>query len=236
MGFGCGGENPIGLRLDFILKDGVVEARFTAGERHQGWSGVHGGNTVLADRVDVCCQPGASPSGENRAEVGGPVKKPGGRVLAQQFTHGHIERLELMQRTLVLAKPDAVRRGLVGELLSRLERKGLKVAGLKVLRMDEALARRHYAVHAEKAFFGGLVKYITSGPIAAVVVEGPNVVEMVRRLMGETDPLRAAPGTIRGDFGTSIEENLVHGSDSPENARQEIALFFKPGELLPESG
>lgn len=141
-----------------------------------------------------------------------------------------------MQRTLVLAKPDAVRRGLVGELLSRLERKGLRVAGLKLLHMDEALARRHYAVHAEKPFFGSLVKYITSGPMAAVVVEGPNVVELVRRLMGETDPLRAAPGTIRGDLGTSIEENLVHGSDSPENARQEISLFFEPGELLPEKG
>lgn len=141
-----------------------------------------------------------------------------------------------MQRTLVLAKPDAVRRGLVGELLSRLERKGLRVAGLKMLHMDEALARRHYAVHAEKPFFGSLVKYITSGPIAAIVLEGPNAVEIVRRLMGETDPLRAAPGTIRGDFGTSIEENLVHGSDSPENARQEISLFFKSGELLPEKG
>jgi nucleoside-diphosphate kinase len=130
------------------------------------------------------------------------------------------------QRTLVLVKPDGVKKGLIGEIISRLEKKGLKIAAMRMLQMDKALARRHYAVHDGKPFFAGLVDFITSGPIVAVVVEGEKSVEVVRKLMGETDPVKAAPGTIRGDYGLDIGENLIHGSDSEENAQVEIALFF----------
>ncbi len=136
--------------------------------------------------------------------------------------------IRVAQRTLVLVKPDGVKKGLIGEIISRLERKGLKIAAMRMLQMDEALARKHYAVHDGKPFFAGLVEFITSGPIVAVVVEGDKVVEVVRKLMGETDPVKAAPGTIRGDYGLEIGENLIHGSDSDENAQKEIALFF-PG-------
>ena len=132
----------------------------------------------------------------------------------------------MAQRTLVLVKPDGVKKGLTGEIISRLERKGLKIAAMRMLQMDEALARRHYAVHEGKPFFPGLVEFITSGPIVAVVAEGEKVVDVVRKLMGETDPVKAAPGTIRGDYGLDIGENLIHGSDSEENAQKEIALFF----------
>ena len=131
-------------------------------------------------------------------------------------------------RTLVLAKPDAVQRGLTGEIISRIERKGLRIVALKMLQMDKALARRHYAVHEGKPFFADLVDFITSGPIVAVVVEGEKAVEVVRTMMGDTDPKKAAPGTIRGDFGLDIGQNLIHGSDSEENARKEISIFF-PG-------
>jgi len=137
-----------------------------------------------------------------------------------------------VQKTLVLIKPDAVQRGLVGEIVSRLERKELKIAALKMLQMDKALAKRHYAIHKGKPFFSSLVDFITSGPIVAIVIEGSNAVEATRRIMGETDPLKAAPGTIRGDFGSEIEQNLIHGSDSEENAKQEISLFFSDKELL----
>jgi nucleoside-diphosphate kinase len=132
----------------------------------------------------------------------------------------------VIQRTLVLVKPDGVQKGLIGEIISRLEKKGLKIAAMRMLQMDKAMARKHYAVHDGKPFFAGLVEFITSGPIVAVVVEGDKSVEVVRKLMGETDPVKAAPGTIRGDYGLDIGENLVHGSDSEENARTEIALFF----------
>ena len=132
----------------------------------------------------------------------------------------------MAQRTLVLVKPDGVKKGLIGEIISRLEKKGLKIAAMKMLQMDKALARRHYAVHDGKPFFAGLVDFITSGPIVAVVVEGEKSVEVVRKLMGETDPVKAAPGTIRGDYGLDIGENLIHGSDSEENAQNEISLFF----------
>jgi len=131
-----------------------------------------------------------------------------------------------VQRTLVFAKPDAVRRGLVGEIVSRLERKGLKIVALKMLQMDRAMAERHYDIHRDKPFFSSLVDFITSGPIVAAVVEGREAVDTVRGLMGATDPLKSSPGTIRGDFGTEVQENLVHGSDSEESARQEIAHFF----------
>lgn len=132
----------------------------------------------------------------------------------------------MAQRTLVLVKPDGVKKGLTGEIISRLEKKGLKIAAMRMLQMDKALARKHYAVHDGKPFFAGLVDFITSGPIVAVVVEGEKSVEVVRKLMGETDPVKAAPGTIRGDYGLDIGENLIHGSDSEENAQVEISLFF----------
>ena len=132
----------------------------------------------------------------------------------------------MAQRTLVLVKPDGVEKGLTGEIISRLEKKGLKIAAMRMLQMDKALARKHYAVHDGKPFFAGLVDFITSGPIVAVVVEGEKSVEVVRKLMGETDPVKAAPGTIRGDYGLDIGENLIHGSDSEENAQVEISLFF----------
>ena len=132
----------------------------------------------------------------------------------------------MAQRTLVLIKPDGVKKGLIGEIISRLEKKGLTIAAMRMLQMDKSLARKHYAVHDGKPFFAGLVDFITSGPIVAVVVEGEKSVEVVRKLMGETDPVKAAPGTIRGDYGLDIGENLIHGSDSEENAQKEIALFF----------
>ena len=137
-----------------------------------------------------------------------------------------------MQRTLVLVKPDGVQRGLAGEIISRLERKGLKITALKMLQMDRALAERHYDVHRDKPFFSSLVEFITSSPVVAAVVEGTEAVEVVRRMMGETDPLKSAPGTIRGDFGLELEQNLIHGSDSEENAQKEIATFFSEKEIL----
>jgi len=137
-----------------------------------------------------------------------------------------------VERTLVFVKPDGVQRGLVGEIISRLERKGLKIVALKMLRMDRAMAERHYGIHRDKPFFSSLVDFITSGPIVAAVVEGRQAVEVVRRLMGDTDPLKAAPGTIRGDFGMEVQENLIHGSDSEENARKEISLFFSDKEIV----
>jgi nucleoside-diphosphate kinase len=137
-----------------------------------------------------------------------------------------------VERTLVFVKPDGVQRGLAGEIISRLERKGLKIVALKMLQMDRAMAERHYGVHRDKPFFSSLVDFIISGPIVAAVVEGRQAVEVVRRLMGDTDPLKAAPGTIRGDFGMEVQENLIHGSDSEENARKEISLFFSDKEIV----
>lgn len=137
-----------------------------------------------------------------------------------------------MQHTLVLVKPDGVQRGLVGEVIFRLERRGLKLVALKLMRVDEALARRHYGEHAQRPFFPGLVEFITSGPVVAMVWEGDQAVDIVRKSMGETDPARSAPGTIRGDLGLSIGRNLVHGSDRPESAEREISLFFDPQEVL----
>lgn len=138
-----------------------------------------------------------------------------------------------LQRTLVLLKPDALQRGLVGEILSRFERRGLKIVGMKLVRVDEALARRHYAAHEGKPFFPGLIRFITSSPVVALVLEGKDAVEVVRRTMGATDPAEASPGTIRGDYGLDIGRNLVHGSDSEETAREEIALWFREEELIP---
>jgi nucleoside-diphosphate kinase len=137
-----------------------------------------------------------------------------------------------MERSLVLIKPDAMKRGLGGAIFSRFEQKGLKVVGLKMLRMDEALALRHYAIHADKPFFKDLIKYITSTPIIAIVFEGEGAVELIRKTMGATNPAKAEPGTIRRDFGLDIQQNAVHGSDSPETAKKEIKLFFKDSEIF----
>jgi nucleoside-diphosphate kinase len=133
----------------------------------------------------------------------------------------------MTERTLLLIKPDGVERGLVGEIISRIERKGLTVAALEMRIVSEELARRHYAEHDGKPFFGSLLEFITSGPLVAAIVEGPRAVAAVRQLVGATDPVeKAAPGTIRGDFGLETQFNLVHGSDSPESALREIALWF----------
>lgn len=137
-----------------------------------------------------------------------------------------------MERTLVLLKPDAVQRRLVGRIISRFEDKGLKIVGMKLMQVTQELAERHYAEHREKPFFSELVSFITSSPIVAMVVEGPGAISEVRRLMGKTDPREAAPGTIRGDYGLSITQNLVHGSDSPESAAREIPIFFSEGEIF----
>ncbi len=137
-----------------------------------------------------------------------------------------------MQRTLVLVKPDGVQRGLAGELISRLEQRGLKLVAMKMMGVTEELAGRHYSAHRDKPFFPDLVAFITSSPIVAMVVEGANAVELVRSTMGATDPVQAAPGTIRGDLATSIGQNLIHGSDSAESAQKEIDLFFDPSEII----
>ena len=137
-----------------------------------------------------------------------------------------------MERTLVLVKPDGVQRGLVGEILARFERKGLKVAGLRLLTVPREMAERHYAVHAGKHFYAGLVEFITSGPVAAIALEGPDAVATVRRLVGRTMPNEAEPGTIRGDLGISGLRNLVHASDAPETAVSELDLWFEEGTLL----
>lgn len=137
-----------------------------------------------------------------------------------------------MERTLVLVKPDAMQRGLASEILGRLERRGLRIVGLKLLHVDRALAERHYGEHVGKPFYEGLVAYITACPIVAAVFEGTGAVEAVRSTMGKTNPREAAPGTIRGDLGVEIGRNLVHGSDSLESAQREVALFFQPSELF----
>jgi nucleoside-diphosphate kinase len=137
-----------------------------------------------------------------------------------------------MERTLVLIKPDAMQRGLASEILARLERRGLRIVGLKLMRVDRALAERHYAEHVGKSFFEGLVSYITACPIIAAVLEGTDAVECVRSTMGKTNPREAAPGTIRGDFGLEIGRNLIHGSDSVESGKREVDLFFEPSEVL----
>ena len=136
-----------------------------------------------------------------------------------------------MERTLVLIKPDAMQRGLAGEIIGRLERRGLRIAGLKLLQVDRALAERHYGEHAGKPFYEGLVSYITACPIVAIALEGTDAVEAVRSTMGKTNPREAAPGTIRGDLGLEIGRNLIHGSDSLESADRELGLFFQPSEL-----
>src|SRR5919205_1667544 len=131
-------------------------------------------------------------------------------------------------RTLILVKPDAFERGLTGEVLARFERKGLRIVALRQLTIDEQFAEQHYEEHTEKPFFGELVDFITRGPLVAAVLEGPDAITAARQLIGATNPLEAAPGSIRGDFAIEVGQNMVHGSDSPESAQREIALFF-PG-------
>jgi nucleoside-diphosphate kinase len=136
-----------------------------------------------------------------------------------------------MQRTLVLVKPDGVQRGLIGTIIARLERRGLKLIALKMMRVPPELAGRHYGEHQGKPFYDGLIGFITSSPVVAMIWEGREAVTVVRSLMGSTDPLKAAPGTIRGDLALDLGMNLIHGSDSPARAETEMALFFNPDEL-----
>ena len=137
-----------------------------------------------------------------------------------------------MERTLVLLKPDALQRGFTGEIISRLETRGLKIVAMKLMQVGEALAHRHYQAHVGKPFFPGLVEFITSAPLVAMVLEGKDAVEAVRRTIGETDPAKASAGTIRGDLAVDIGRNLVHGSDSLEAAKREVVLFFQESDLL----
>ena len=136
------------------------------------------------------------------------------------------------ERTLVLVKPDGVQRGLIGEVIGRIERRGLRLCALKLVQIDEATAARHYAEHVGKPFYESLMRFITSGPVVAMVWEGPGAVALVRSSMGATDPAKAAPGTIRGDLAISIGNNVVHGSDSPERGEVEIGVFFRDDELV----
>jgi nucleoside-diphosphate kinase len=137
-----------------------------------------------------------------------------------------------LERTLVLVKPDGVQRGLIGETISRLERRGLRLVAAKFVSIGRELAERHYAVHRGKPFYDGLITYITSAPVMAMVWEGPNAVAAVRQTMGATRPIEAAPGSIRHDFGLEVGRNLTHASDSPETASEEISLWFRPDELV----
>ncbi|MGI5883262.1 MAG: nucleoside-diphosphate kinase, partial [Dethiobacteria bacterium] len=137
-----------------------------------------------------------------------------------------------MEQTFSMIKPDAVQRNLVGEIIGRFEKKGLKLAALKLLSINKELAERHYAEHVGKPFFKDLVSFITSGPVVAMVWEGQNAIQVVRTMMGKTDPQEALPGTIRGDFGLFTGNNIVHGSDSPESASREINLFFSQDEII----
>ena len=138
----------------------------------------------------------------------------------------------MAERTLILAKPDAVQRQLVGKIIDRYEARGLRICGMKMVHADRDLAERHYAVHREKPFFAGLVEFITSAPLVAMCVEGPNAIAVCRSINGATRPHEAAPGSIRGDWAVDTGHNLVHASDSPENAAAELDLWFKPEELL----
>ncbi|ABB15304.1 nucleoside-diphosphate kinase [Carboxydothermus hydrogenoformans] len=137
-----------------------------------------------------------------------------------------------MERTFIMVKPDGVQRGLVGEIISRFEKRGFKLVGLKLMQISRELAETHYGEHKGKPFFEGLLNFITSGPVVAMVWEGKEVIATAREMMGATNPLKAQPGTIRGTYGIDVGRNVIHGSDSPESAAREIALFFKEEELL----
>ena len=137
-----------------------------------------------------------------------------------------------MEKTFLMIKPDGVQRNLIGPIVSRLENKGFKIAGAKLMNVSENLAKTHYQEHQDKPFFGELVDFITSGPVFAMVLEGENVISTARLVVGSTNPQEAAPGTIRGDFGLTVGKNIIHGSDSPESAEREIDLFFDKAEVL----
>lgn len=137
-----------------------------------------------------------------------------------------------MERTFLMVKPDGVQRNIIGEIVSRFERKGFQLVGAKLMQIPTSLAEQHYGEHKEKPFFGELVDFITSGPVFAMVWEGENVIATARQMMGSTNPKDAQPGTIRGDFGLTVGKNVIHGSDSPESAEREINLFFKEEELV----
>ena len=137
-----------------------------------------------------------------------------------------------MERTLVIIKPDGVQRGLVGPILTRLERRGLRLAAMKLMQISPELAARHYAIHKGKPFYEGLIEFITSGPVVVAVIEGRNAIDIVRKTMGATNPAEASSGTIRADFGLEIGRNLVHGSDGPDTAAYEVPLFFEESEIL----
>ncbi|MCL5780507.1 nucleoside diphosphate kinase [Desulforamulus profundi] len=137
-----------------------------------------------------------------------------------------------MERTYLMVKPDGVQRGLVGQIISRFEQRGYKIVGLKMMQISREIAEKHYGEHAGKPFFQGLVEFITSGPVVAMVVEGKDVVATAREMMGATNPLKAASGTIRATFGVDVGRNIIHGSDSLESAQREIGIFFRPEELV----
>lgn len=137
-----------------------------------------------------------------------------------------------IERTFLAIKPDAVQRGLIGDIIKRIEAKGFKLVGMKFMLVPKEMAETHYAEHKEKPFFGGLVSFMTSSPIVAMVWEGPSAISTLRQLMGATNPLAAAPGTLRGDYGVDLGRNVIHGSDAPESAAREIGIFFKPEELV----
>ena len=137
-----------------------------------------------------------------------------------------------MEKTLVLVKPDGVKRALSGEIIKRFEQRGLRIAALKMCRLSREMAEKHYAEHAGNAFFSGLVEFIASGPVVAMVVQGENAIRAVRTMMGTTNPVDSAPGTIRGDLALVMENNVIHGSDGPESAPREISLFFAPEEIF----
>ncbi len=137
-----------------------------------------------------------------------------------------------MERTLVIVKPDGVQRGLIGPIITCLERRGLRIVAMKMMQIDEALARRHYAEHEGKPFYPGLISFITSAPVVVMVLEGPDAIEITRATMGATNPAQALPGTIRADYGLDSRRNLIHGSDGPESAQREIALYFTESEIL----
>jgi nucleoside-diphosphate kinase len=137
-----------------------------------------------------------------------------------------------MERTLVLVKPDGIQRGLIGEIIGRLERRGLRLVAAKFIQMSQELAETHYAIHKGKPFYDGLIKYITSAPVMAMVWEGPNAIAAIRQTMGTTRPIEAAPGSIRHDFALEVGRNLTHASDSIENGEKEVALWFTPAELV----
>jgi nucleoside-diphosphate kinase len=137
-----------------------------------------------------------------------------------------------VERTLIIVKPDGVERGLIGDVLRRFEQRGLTVAGLKMIRIGAELAARHYAEHQGKPFYLGLIEFITSGPVVVSAIQGPGAIALVRAMMGATNPANAAPGTLRGDFAVNLSYNVIHGSDGPEAAQREIALYFTPDELF----